>query len=44
MCFGCIVYLGFINLMGYILQIIVLEYYTEEAGMGVDLKRVAVIQ
>ena len=35
MCSRCIVYLGFVSLIGYILQAIVPEYYTEEASMGV---------
>ena len=43
-CSGCIAYLGFASLIGYILQVIVPEYYIEEAGAGVGLKKVAVVQ
>ena len=43
-CSGCIIYLGFISLMGYILQVIAPEYCIEEASTGVGLKRVAVVQ
>ena len=43
MCSGYIIYLGFIRLIGYILQVIAPEYYIEEAGTGIGLKRVAVI-
>jgi hypothetical protein len=42
-CSGYIVYLGFISLIGYILQAIIPKYYIKEAGTGVGLKRVAVI-
>jgi hypothetical protein len=43
-CFGYIVYLGFISLMDHILQAIAPKYYAKEAGAGVGLKRVVVIQ
>jgi hypothetical protein len=43
-CSRCIIYLGFINLIDYILQAIAPKYYTKEASVGVGLKRVAVIQ
>jgi uncharacterized membrane protein YjjB (DUF3815 family) len=39
-----IIYLGFISLIGYILQVIAPKYYTKEASTGVGLKRVTVIQ
>ena len=42
-CSGCIIYLGFISLMGYILQVIAPKYCVEEVGAGVGLKRVAVV-
>jgi peptidoglycan biosynthesis protein MviN/MurJ (putative lipid II flippase) len=43
-CSGYIIYLGFVSLIGYILQVIVPKYYVKEAGIKVGLKRVAVIQ
>ena len=40
--FRYIIYLGFISLIGYILQAIAPKYCVEEASTGVGLKRVAV--
>jgi hypothetical protein len=42
-CFKYTIYLGFITLMHYILQVIVPKYYTKEASAEVGLKRVIVI-
>jgi hypothetical protein len=42
-CSGYIIYLGFISLIGYILQVITPKYYIKEAGAGIGLKRVTVI-
>ena len=42
-CFKYIIYLGFISLIGYILQVITPKYYIKETSTGVGLKRVTVI-
>jgi hypothetical protein len=42
-CSGYIIYLGFISLIGYILQAIAPKYCAKETGAGVGLKRVIVV-
>jgi cyanate permease len=42
-CFGYIIYLGFISLISYILQGIIPKYYIEETDTEIGLKRVVVI-